>query len=376
MIFTADNIQEYQIEVTTYCNAACPQCPRNINGGSINPHMPLLHLDRQVLDRAFNHQVMTNIKQVFFCGSYGDPLMHPEFLDICRDFRNKNPQVWIYLHSNGGGKSPEWWADLAKIINGYGKVDFGIDGLEDTNHIYRRNVDWQSVTQNTSAFIKAGGQAQWNFIVFKHNQHQIDQAQQISKHMGFKSFLPRRTGRFFHHGSVEELTQWPVMNRQGDIEYYLEPSTLPEFKNPSVQRINFIKQSHGTWHDYLNSTAITCDAALGKKLVITAEGLVLPCNFFEHNLYDARFFDDTYLPGANQWSRSQGANQIKNIVEQFGKNNLNINHAGIEEILQNQFWRNLESSWHKDFNNGRIFECAHTCGEKFTKVWDQGGSIR
>ena len=31
-MFDFDVIDEYQIEVTTYCNAACPQCPRNNNG--------------------------------------------------------------------------------------------------------------------------------------------------------------------------------------------------------------------------------------------------------------------------------------------------------------------------------------------------------
>lgn len=40
-MFNIDSIDEYQLEITTYCNAACPQCPRNILGGGVNPHMPL-----------------------------------------------------------------------------------------------------------------------------------------------------------------------------------------------------------------------------------------------------------------------------------------------------------------------------------------------
>jgi len=35
-MFNYNKIDEYQIELTTYCNAACPQCPRNINGGTLN----------------------------------------------------------------------------------------------------------------------------------------------------------------------------------------------------------------------------------------------------------------------------------------------------------------------------------------------------
>ena len=47
------------------------------------------------------------------------------------------------------------------------------------------------------------------------------------------------------------------------------------------------------------------------------------------------------------------------------------------EIFDNKFWKDLQSSWHKkDFKEGRLFECAFTCGQTFTKCWDQGGSVR
>ena len=30
-------VDEYQLEITTYCNALCSNAPRNINGGEVNP---------------------------------------------------------------------------------------------------------------------------------------------------------------------------------------------------------------------------------------------------------------------------------------------------------------------------------------------------
>ena len=165
-----NNIKEYQLEITTYCNAACPQCPRNLNGGSVNPYMPLCHLDAGIIDRRFTREVCKGLSQIFFCGSYGDPIVHSDFLEIVRDFRLKNPELWIYIHTNGGLHDAEWWVELATIINGYGKIDFGIDGLEDTNHLYRRNVKFEKAINNAQAFINAGGKAQWNYIVFKHNE--------------------------------------------------------------------------------------------------------------------------------------------------------------------------------------------------------------
>jgi len=369
-MFDYDAIDEYQIEITTHCNAACPQCPRNINGEEINPYLPLEYLSHTVIDQAFPKKLVSRLRQIFFCGSYGDPIAHPDFLDILRDFRSKSPTVWLYLHTNGGIRSPEWWTELAGILNGYGKIDFGIDGLADTNHLYRRNVHWNKVMANTSAFISAGGKAQWNYIVFQHNEHQVEQAKQLSQDMGFESFLSRNTGRFFNHNQVEEMKFWPAGT------YNLEPPVNPQYKNRSMLRLTELKKEYNNIRDYFDSTEIRCDALLGKKVVITGEGLVLPCNFFTHNLYDKRFYDRDTLPGSNDLSFVNGKNQVRTFLETYGLDNLNIKHRSLEDIFANNFWDHLVHSWTKDLEHGRIFECAMTCGSKLTKVWDQGGNKR
>jgi MoaA/NifB/PqqE/SkfB family radical SAM enzyme len=369
-MFNFDLIDEYQIEITTLCNAACPQCPRNVNGDEINPHMSLTSLSRDVINRAFPVELVQRLRQIFFCGSYGDPIAHPEFLDILRDFREKSPTVWLYLHTNGGIRNTKWWEELASILNGYGKIDFGIDGLEDTNHLYRKNVIYNKVIGNATAFINAGGKAQWNYIVFEHNEHQVDQARKISEQLGFENFLARNTGRFFHHSQIEELDSWPV-NKNGVTEYVLKPPKNIEYRNKSMLQLVELKKEYSNIKDYFNTTEIKCDALLGNKVVITAEGLVLPCNFFTHNLYDKRFHSPDTLPGCNLLSEVNGCNQIQALIEKFGKNTLNINYNSIEEIFSSKFWETVVNSWNETLDNGRIFECAMTCGSKLTKVWDQ-----
>ncbi|CAB4133727.1 COG0535 Predicted Fe-S oxidoreductases [uncultured Caudovirales phage] len=370
-LFNFDLIDEYQLEITTYCNAACPQCPRNIQGSGINPYMPLVHLNRSVINDTFSESHCKNIRQIFFCGSYGDPIMHPEFLDILRDFRRKNPTIWLYIHTNGGVHSEEYWSEIAKIMNGYGQIDFGFDGLEDTLHLYRRNVKYSVAMSNARAFIDAGGRAQWNFIVFKHNEHQVELARQLSKDYGFFNFLPRKTGRFYDHSDESEFNKWPVMDKTGAVEYYLEPPVNLEFRNPSTQKIEVLKNLHGSFSEYLKNTPIKCDALVGKKVAINAEGLVLPCNFFNHNLYDARFHTNA-LPFRHYLHSFDGKNQIQEFVDDF-KHELSIINNSLDQVFKSKFWTQLINSWSQ---KNRIMECAMTCGEKFTKVWDQGGSIR
>lgn len=371
-MFDFDTIGEYQLEITTHCNAACPQCPRNIQGSSRNPFMPLVHLSRDTINQAFSGNHCKTLRQIFFCGSYGDPIMHPNFLDILRDFRSKNPVLWLYIHTNGGIHDEPYWEEIATIMNGYGQIDFGFDGLEDTLHLYRRNVKYATAMRNARAFIRAGGRAQWNYIVFRHNEHQVEQARELSKEYGFFNFLPRKTGRFYDHRNECAYPNWPVLDQDKNIEYYLEEPINDEWRNPSVQKIEVIKKIHGSFKEYLEQTPIKCDSLLGNKVVITAEGLVLPCNFFEHNLYDARFYTFA-MPGANQMSfTNTGKIQVKDFVDQY-RSELDINKKDLSDIFKSNFWNDLIDSW---ADKNRIMECAMTCGEKFTKVWDQGGSIR
>jgi len=366
MMFKFDTIDEYQIEITTYCNAACPQCPRNINGQGINPFMPLTHLARNTIDQAFTAEHCQRLRQIFFCGSYGDPIMHPEFLDILKDFRRKNPTLWLYIHTNGGVHDPEYWSEIAKIMAGYGQIDFGIDGLEDTLHLYRKNVKYSKVIQNARAFISAGGRAQWNFIVFQHNQHQVKQVKTLAQEMNFFNVLIRKTGRFFNHATVEEMSSWPVAG----TDFVLEPPSDPVYRNNSMMFLPDLKKQYPDIKDYFDTTEIKCDSAQGKKVAINAQGVLLPCNFFNHNLYDARFHNGA-LPGANPLSHNGKKNQVRKFLEKHGLDNLNINYHSLTEIFDNKFWTELEASW---TNQNRLFECAMTCGSKLQKVWDQGGS--
>lgn len=366
--FDFSTVDEYQLEITSYCNAACPQCPRNELGSGINPYMPLTHLDRHVIDQAFDQDLCQRLRQIFFCGSYGDPIMHPKFLEILQDFRRKNPTLWLYFHTNGGVHDPEYWIEVAKIMNGYGQIDFGIDGLEDTLHLYRRNVKYSKVIENAQAFIRAGGRAQWNFIVFRHNQHQIQQVQQLGKDMGFFNVLIRKTGRFLNHATLEEIPVWPVAH----ATHTLKPPSLPEYQNRSMAFLPELKQQYRDIKQYFDTTPISCDALKGHKVAVNTEGLVLPCNFFNHNLYDARFRDGS-LPGANPLHQPGGRNQVREFLEHYGLDNLSIHHHTLQEIFANPFWKDLVDSWN---NSSRLFECAFTCGEKFTKVWDQGGNNR
>ena len=67
-------------------------------------------------------------------------------------------------------------------------VFFGLDGTDQKSlEKYRIGSNFKKVQRNWRAFIKAGGNATWQFIVFEHNEHLLEQAEQMSKDEGFKN---------------------------------------------------------------------------------------------------------------------------------------------------------------------------------------------
>ena len=384
MPFKLANITEYQLEITSGCNASCPQCPRNINGGNVNPYLDVSHLSQYAIETAFTKEICESTKRIFFCGSYGDPIVHPDFLAILAAFRRKNPTLWLFIHTNGSVHNASYWKKMAGIIGDYGHIDFNIDGLADTNHIYRRNTDFNTIIDNAQTFINNGGKANWNFIVYKHNEHQVDEARLLSSIIGFSEFKTRSTGRFLNHCTMEEMDGWPIENRLGEQVGILEVPLNAEYHNKSLAALPKLKQETNI-SEYFNNTRIQCDALNEHnanndynkkdegKVLINADGWVMPCNFFNHNLHDARFHDRYILPGSNDLSfLPNGKNQIQDLFSRHNaKSELNINHTSLHNIFQNSFWDEITDGFDKNINDGRIFECAMTCGEELHKVWDQ-----
>jgi hypothetical protein len=193
------NIQVLHLEPTDVCQAACPQCARETdpNFDRRSRH----HLRVSQIQSQFTDDVIRGLDKMFMCGNYGDPAAGYYTLDIYRWFREVNANIVLGMNSNGGVQSTFWWHELAKIMNQpRDYVVFSIDGLEDTNSIYRVNVNWQRVIANAQAFIAAGGSAHWDMLVYQHNQHQVEACEQLARDMGFRWFRAKVTRRALTRG--------------------------------------------------------------------------------------------------------------------------------------------------------------------------------
>jgi hypothetical protein len=297
-----NNTKILHIEPTTICNAKCPQCARedeNLYNDDINRNELTLEKCKELFDSEF----IKNLDKMFMCGVFGDPASSKDALGIFKYFRKYNPTITLGMNTNGSIRNIKWWTELASIFNEpTDYVVFSIDGLEDTNHIYRRGVHWNKVMMNAEAFINAGGSAQWDMLIFKHNEHQINEVEQLARKMGFSWFRSKVSKRF----------------ETRPIDYLEAPIS---FELPNTKDVNEIK----------------CHALEDKSLYVTAGGEKLPCCWIGPYTFNA----DPYLKSLLESDNWDG------IVKSWDSNPHNVcsKTCGINN---NNKKTSFESQWSKE----------------------------
>lgn len=193
-----ETVKILHLEPTDVCQAACPLCARETDpefDSSVRNYLTV-----EQIKTALPETVITQLDKMFMCGNFGDPAAG-HAAEIFSYFKQVNSNITLGMNTNGGLQNADWWSNIASLLSKpKDYVVFSIDGLEDTNHIYRKNVSWERVMHNAAAFISGGGNAQWDMLVYKHNQHQVDECQALAQKMGFKWFRAKVSKRPYING--------------------------------------------------------------------------------------------------------------------------------------------------------------------------------
>jgi MoaA/NifB/PqqE/SkfB family radical SAM enzyme len=346
-MYRYEDLRSLHLEVTTRCNASCGQCPRNIEGGAVNPALPLVELSLADARRIFPLEFVRQLRGAFLCGNYGDPMVAKDTLEILRYFREGNPKIRLKMHSNASGRDAAFWRSLAEVVD---VCTFSIDGLSDTNHLYRRGTEWERIIDNARTFIAAGGTAFWDFIVFRHNQHQIEEARALSKVLGFERFAIRKTSRFWRSGRM--LEQTPVRSRDGTIEYFLEPPDRAELVHDDARRLLERTEGREAHEAYLGETEIECKVVEEKQIYVSAEGLVFPC---------------CWTASIHHLGIDRSRHQIWRLLDQLpeGKASLSGLRHSLREIVEGPFFQAMiPGGWAaRSTGADRLKVCASVCGQ-------------
>ncbi|MCY4513476.1 MAG: radical SAM protein [Bdellovibrionales bacterium] len=357
-MYQFSEITTVHLEITSKCNVSCPMCLRNISGGAVNPQLPLVELSLEDIKHLFPLSFLKQLKRLYMCGNYGDPMVARDTLEIFQFIREIQPSIHLSMFTNGSGRKTSWWKKLGAVVD---QVHFAIDGLEDTLPIYRRQANFKKIMESAESYISGGGKAIWDYIVFRHNEHQVEEAGKLAEDMGFDQFVVKKTGRFFSNQKNQVKTSQQVLNKKGEVEYLLEPPENAQYQNRSLQKEEQLSKEYGSIHNYLNQTEIQCRVSKEKNLYVSAEGFVFPCCWIANQLYP--------------WYFKKRSSQIWKFIDQLPEkeNSLNGKIHPIKKIVQGDFFQTLvPESWSKkDITKDKLRVCAKTCGKKFTSFDDQ-----
>jgi len=334
-----NNIKTIQIEHSSMCNAACPQCLREWWGGDYSK-IKQTYIPTKFYETRIPSHVYNSLEKINFCGTVGDSCTAPNFIDVCRVIKRKNPNIELSIATNGGMRNPSWWAELASVLTPNDYVIFGIDGLEDTNGIYRVNVRWTKLMENVKAFIAAGGKAHWQFISFAHNEHQISLAEKLSKEMGFVNFFTIYNNRFV----VEELFNKSSVGKDG---VPLLPPKQEQEVSVLLRRDKPMTTDPIEWMGQAEKQCIKCQAQDLNEAYLDAETHLLPCCY----LAGAKFTldpSDQYDGYYNHWTN-------------FGGDKIKLDQNDWDDIIQGEYFKELANTWNQKFGEGRLLVCSGVC---------------
>lgn len=354
------DIKTVHLEITQACQAACPMCDRNENGGATNKHIIGAELSLEDCMKIFPPEFIAQLNTMYMCGNLGDPIIASDTLEVFRYFRQHNPTMWLSMNTNAGARDTMWWTELASIFGRNGSVIFSVDGLQDTNHVYRQHVSWSKVENSMHSFIAAGGRARWDFIVFEHNQHQVSEAEQLSKDWGFEKFTAKKTGRFFSTNTHTGKDMHQAVNKKGAVTWLIKkPSTT--FLNAATEKETMLVEKYSSMEKYYDSCNIDCKVIKEKSIFITAEGLLMPCCWTAGRMY-------------KWWKADPTTEQIwDHIHTAGGKDAISCISQSIESVINNSgILSSIEDSWNKtNVANGKLLVCANKCGTEFDAFSEQ-----
>jgi len=351
-MFFYNQIKSLHLEISSVCQASCPMCIRNINGGLVNDRYTPTSWTFETYKKIISVELIKQLESIIICGNLGDPITNDNIIDMIKYTCSINPEIYFSIHTNGSIRNPAWWQLLAKVLPNRHAVVFALDGLKDTLPLYRIGTYFDKIIENAKAFIEAGGTAEWAFIVFKHNQHQVEDAKKLSQEIGFKTFQVKTSTRFVGEPRVK------VVDKFGTHTHDIEPSDYTDLKYIDLEVLS-------NYREIVDRAKIDCVVKRDKSLYIDHKGDVYPCCWVGAIPYA---WQDT-TDGASVVRKEMYQEHLDLIKNLGGSNSISALTRDLTDIINDTRWQTI---WQTIWEEKKSIVCARTCGSvNFSQPKDQ-----
>lgn len=362
-----EQLFHFHIELTSKCNAACPHCPRHLRGVPIrHPSVNLWEMSFEDVKKWFSPEILQKVGSMNLCGNFGDPIVCKDMIEVVEYFNLSNPDINIEIRTNGGARDELFWTRLGIISKNSNKkvmVMFSIDGLKDTNHLYRRNVNWETLKRNVNTYTKSGGYCGQEFLIFEHNEHQIDDTKKNSYQWGIE-YVTFKQPIGFEDWFGQKTIPIPVYDKKGKLEYLLKPAK--EYKNSqfpwSENTENILKEI-----PVYNDTCYVEPLPINYGIYVESETTEIKCKAVHDTGHIEVYFNSNgdVRPCCHigvEIDRNLQDGQGRQLKEILGPPRLyNLRTNSLVNILE-LFDIRIKETWNKKHTEGRCIKCSMQCG--------------
>jgi len=305
----------------------------------------------------FTYDRLLNTERILLCGGQGDPIYCKDFLKIIKYLKAAKPELGIQIVTNGSYKKKEWWNELARLLNGYDDITFSVDGWDDkSNNLYRSNSNFKSILTGVNIMGQSKAIVRWSTILFRFNQKYINKIENVANKNRADYFDLTLSTLFA--SIVGDYLIDPVLGYDP-----LEPDKTLLSKGYKSEKYSkhlsdkkLINNNYNKRYNKLFSEIkeikkdcyITplCESG-NRGLYIDAEGIMYPCSWVSH-------------PFTGKHSSIRGKIiEWKDSLFVHHKDKFNLNTYNVDDILTNDYWKKLQTSWND--KDKSFVECERKC---------------
>ncbi len=361
------------LDVTTRCNAGCPQChrtdPMGLNKAS---WLPDINWTLEEFKQALPEKLCNHIYNYDFCGTWGDCLTNPDILPMVKYIKeNAHPEVSICINTNGSLRNEEFWWDLGVAGGKNLQVVFCVEGTTQEMHEnYRQFTFLDKIFNNMDMLSNTPATIRTQTLVWKHNEHCLPEIEKLCMDHGSVRHHFVATDRW-HDGDKLEFSikgkpgvleatspDWQKTFRQTHQERK-EDENRPDYTRIDRRWFTTQKAKVGDGEKKLmkkledtSQGKIVCEWGARNKVVINPDGQVLPCCYF----CNPHFFNKNDPKIKRHFIDHPIMKEYK-IYEK----ELNVFTANLMDIINHKWFQStLQDSWSK---TKPVYQCEKFCGK-------------
>ena len=340
MYRSISDITVLDLDVTAVCNARCVDCARwqstaesgelEVYHNYMDPHRNT-HYAWPLLSEHIT--VLPNISKIIVCGNAGDPMAHPHIADIMTWLHHRWPTATLHLDTNGSLGRADTWQALSGLPM---DVRFAVDGLADTNHIYRRGVKWSRVVNNIEQWHSLGGDGTLKTIDFLWNHSDRPKIKAWAEDLGWQWQLDER----WHPGLDHWIYQHYIKDKKIRDWHKAVPQTPPDIQHHLDTVID-------GWHQSGQGITPRCKEG-GDWIYINHDHTVWPCCYWANVRYSET---------PQQLGHHHQAQLLRSLASDWNS----LDHHPLEHIIQHPVFTGIEQLWQGSTSADTSWTCIHNC---------------